>query len=123
MPIFDRLFSRKALLRWMLTALLLQSLMPAIASLHPADGARWIEVCVSSGVKWVQIDDGSGTMASHSAADHCVLCAATGATPEFDVRCYLSDVATDHPSCLWDRPPILTFSAFQRQSRAPPRFS
>jgi hypothetical protein len=120
---FDRLFSRKALSRWLLTALLLQSLMPAIASLRPADGARWIEVCVSSGVKWVQIDDGSGTMASHSAADHCVLCAAAGATPEFDVRRYLSDVATDGPSFRWDRLPILTFSAFQQQSRAPPRIS
>lgn len=119
----NRLFLRKALSRWLLSALLLQLLMPAIASVRPADGARWIEVCVSSGVKWVQMDDGSGIASSHSTVDHCMLCATTGGTPEFDVRRYLSDVASDNLSLPSDRSTILIFSAFQRQSRAPPRFS
>ncbi len=120
-PMFSRLISRKALSCWLVAALLLQSLMPAIAGVRSDDGTRWAEVCVSSGVKWVQMPDASEPQLSHVAADHCVLCAATGAAPEFDVRTYLSDVATDQPSIRRDRTPVLTFSAFQRQSRAPPR--
>ncbi len=120
-PMFSRLISRKALSCWLVAALLLQSLMPAIAGVRSDDGTRCAEVCVSSCVKWVQMPDASEPQLSHVAADHCVLCAATGAAPEFDVRTYLSDVATDQPSIRRDRTPVLTFSAFQRQSRAPPR--
>jgi hypothetical protein len=120
---FSRLISRKALSSWLVAALLLQSLMPAIAGVRSGEGKRWIEVCVSSGVKWVQMSDASEPQFSHTAADHCVLCAATGAVPEFDVRTYLSDSATDSLSLRRDRTPVLTISAFQRQSRAPPSFS
>jgi hypothetical protein len=120
---FDRLRPRKALSRWLLAALMLQCLMPAIASVRAADSARWIEICVSSGVKWVQMADAADGQSAHTAADHCVLCAATGAAPEFDVRDYLSDSATDMPSIRRDRTPVLTFSAFQQQSRAPPKLS
>ncbi len=122
-PMFSRLISRKALSCWLVAALLLQSLMPAIAGVRSGDGKRWIEVCVTSGVKWVQMSDASEPQFSHTAADHCVLCAATGAAPEFDVLTYLSDAATDSLSLRRDRTPVLTFSAFQRQSRAPPSFS
>jgi hypothetical protein len=122
-PMFSRLISRKALSYWLVAALLLQSLMPAIAGVRSGDGTRWIEVCVSSGVKWVPMSDAGEPQFSHAAADHCVLCAATGAAPEFDVRTYLSDLATDSLSFRRDRTPILTFSAFQRQSRAPPSLS
>ena len=120
---FSRLISRKALSCWLVAALLLQSLMPVIAGMRADDGTRWTEVCVSSGVKWVQMSDASGAKLAHAAADHCVLCAATGAAPEFDVRTYLSDSATGSPSLRRDRLPVLTFSAFQQQSRAPPCFS
>ena len=122
-PMFDRLRPRKALSRWLLAALLLQCLMPAIASVRAADSARWIEICVSSGVKWVQMADAADAQSAHTATDHCVLCAATGAAPEFDVHDYLSDSATDMPSIRRDRTPVLTFFALQRQSRAPPSFS
>jgi hypothetical protein len=120
---FFRLISRKALSYWLVAALLLQSLMPAMAAVRSGDGTRWTEVCVSSGVKWVPMSDTGELQFSHAAADHCVLCAATGAAPEFDVCTYLSDSATDSLSLRRDRTPILTFSAFQRQSRAPPSFS
>ena len=120
-PMFSRLISRKALSCWLVAALLLQSLLPAIAGVRSGDGARWAEVCASSGVKWVKTSDASQPQFSHAAADHCVLCAATGAAPEFDVRTYLSDSATDSLSLRRDRTPVLTFSAFQQQSRAPPR--
>ena len=122
-PMFSRLVSRKALSCWLVAALLLQSLMPAMAGVRAGDGTRWTEVCVSSGVKWVPMSDAGEPQFSHAAADHCVLCAATGAAPEFDVRTYLSDSATDSLSLRRDRTPVLTFSAFQRQSRAPPSFS
>ena len=120
---FARLISRKALSCWLVAALLLQALMPAMAGVRTGDGTRWAEVCFSSGVKWVPISDASEPQVSHVAADHCVLCAATGAAPEFDVSAYLSDSATDCPSLRRDRTPLLTFSAFQRQPRAPPYFS
>ena len=122
-PMFYRLISRKALSCWLVAALLLQSLMPAVAAVRSGDGERWTEVCFSSGVKWVSMSDAGEPQFSHAAADHCVLCAATGAAPEFDVGTYLSDSATDSLSLRRDRTPILAFSAFQRQSRAPPSFS
>lgn len=120
---FPRFISRKALSCWLVAALLLQSLMPAMAGVRSGDGKRWTEVCFSSGVKWVSMSDAGEPQFSHAAADHCVLCAATGAAPEFDVRDYLSDSATDMPSIRRDRTPVLTFSAFQQQSRAPPSLS
>ena len=120
-PMFSRLISRKTLSCWLVAALLLQWLMPAMAGVRSGDGTRWTEVCVSSGVKWVPMSDAGEPQFSHAAADHCVLCAATGAAPEFDVRAYLSDSATDSLSLRRDRTPVLTFSAFQQQSRAPPR--
>ncbi len=122
-PMMFRLCSRKALSCWLVAALLWQSLMPAIAGLRSGDGGRWTEVCASSGVKWVQTSDVGQPQVSHAAADHCVLCAATGAARDFDVRAYLSDAATDSLSLRRGRTPVLSFSAFQRRSRAPPSFS
>jgi len=122
-PMFSRLISRKTLSCWLVAALLLQWLMPAMAGVRSGDGTRWTEVCVSSGVKWVQMSDASQAQFSHVAADHCVLCAATGAARDFDVRAYLSDAATDSLSLRRGRTPVLSFSAFQRRSRAPPSFS
>lgn len=118
-----RLNFRKALSRCLLLALVLQCLLPAIASVRAADSARWIEVCASSGVKWVQMADAGEAPSAHSAGDHCVLCSITGATPEFDVRRYLSKVSTFAVPALPDRTLVPRFSAFQRQSRAPPRIS
>ena len=118
---FTRLISRKALSCWLVAALLLQALMPAMAGVRTGDGTRWAEVCFSSGVKWVPISDASDPQVSHVAADHCVLCAATGAAPEFDAGSYLSDLASDSPSLRRDRTPVLILSVFQRQPRAPPR--
>ena len=122
-PMISRLFSRTALTCWLVAALLWQLLMPAIAGVRSGDGGRWTEVCVSSGVKWVQTSDANQPPFSHAAADHCVLCAATGAAPEFDVRAYLLDAAPDRLSPLRGHTPFLVFSAFQRRSRAPPSFS
>ena len=67
-PMFSRLIPRKALSCWLVAALLLQSLMPAIAGVRSGDGKRWIEVCVTSGVKWVQMSDASEPQFSHTAA-------------------------------------------------------
>jgi len=120
---FARLISRKALSLGLVAALLLQSLLPAMAGVQAGAGKRWAEVCGSSGMKWVAIPDAGDSQPSHAATDHCVLCAATGAAPEFDASVYLSDSVTDCPSLRRDRTPVLTFSAFQRQSRAPPSFS
>ncbi len=79
---------RRYLAGLLLLALLLQTLLPALGGAATEASNRWIEVCASSGVKWVKLDQGSPAQ-QHSAADHCVLCAATGAAPEFDARAHL----------------------------------
>ncbi len=127
----------------LLAALLLQSLLPAMAGLRAAQGAQWIEVCVSSGIRWVKVDASAATTvqaaadpsadtsAAHPPAtphatahqDHCVLCAATGAAPEFDAHRYLPlAVATvARPSLVVS--PVSAFPGHALQSRAPPVFS
>ena len=89
-----QLIRRRYLSGLLLLALLLQTLLPALAGATAEASNRWIEVCASSGVKWVKLDQGSPAH-QHSAADHCVLCAATGAAPEFDARTHL-DVRLRH---------------------------
>jgi hypothetical protein len=83
-----QLIRRRYLSVLLLLALLLQTLLPALGGATAEASDRWIEVCASSGVKWVKLNQGSPAQ-QHSAADHCVLCAATGAAPEFDARAHL----------------------------------
>ncbi len=134
-----RRIHRSLLSGWLLAALLLQSLLPAMASMRAEQGAQWIEVCVSSGIRWVKVDasaaaagqfavdqaagDQPATTHATAHADHCVLCAATGAAPEFDARRYLPlAVATLAlpPSVV---SPVPAFPGHALQSRAPPVFS
>ena len=116
-----RFFSRKVLCRWLMAAMLLQSLLPALAGVRAGDNARWMEVCASSGVKWVKVMEAGGTADGHSGGDHCVLCATTGAAPEFDVRRHLPEASGPERSSATDRPLIPILSASQHHARAPPR--
>ncbi len=106
----------------MLLALLLQTVLPAIAAAASDSGSRWTEVCAASGVKWVKLDQGSAAE-QHAATDHCVLCAATGAAPEFDVSRYLKPSL---PEAQASSPPAAAFPTYpghSLRSRAPPHLS
>ena len=116
------LVRRRYLAGMLLLALLLQTVMPALGGAAAEASRRWIEVCASSGVKWVQLDH-DGSVQQHSAAEHCVLCAATGALPEFDVQRYLPVLAAN-PHFVSSRADALgVYPGHALHSRAPPIFS
>ena len=105
-----------------LFALMLQMVLPAIAGAASASGERWIEVCAASGVKWVKLDhDQAG--GQHASGDHCMLCAATGATPEFDSSRYLNTALADAQMVVSVVTSYPTYPSHLLRSRAPPRIS
>jgi hypothetical protein len=110
---------RRYLAGLLLLALLLQSLLPALGGAATEASNRWIEVCASSGVKWVKLDQGSPAQ-QHSAADHCVLCAATGAVPQFDVQRYLTALAATTYLVPKRVDAFGVFPGHAQRSRAPP---
>ncbi len=110
----------------LLAALLLQSLLPAFAAVRAEQGSRWIEVCVSSGIKWVKLDTGKADSAPHAAnahADHCVLCAATGPEADYDVTHYLPAQSAAIVVLPALSVPVTAFPGHALRSRAPPVFS
>ena len=114
-----QLIRRRYLSVLLLLALLLQTLLPALGGATAEASDRWIEVCASSGVKWVKLDQGSPAQ-QHSAADHCVLCAATGAVPEFDVQRYLPVFAANTYLVPSRVDAFGVFPGHAQRSRAPP---
>ncbi|MFM7669833.1 MAG: hypothetical protein ACKO71_04680, partial [Betaproteobacteria bacterium] len=50
---------RRLLSSLLLVALLLQTMLPALGGASDEASNRWIEVCASSGVKWVQLNHDS----------------------------------------------------------------
>jgi len=107
----------------LLAAMLLQSFLPAWAAMRTAGQSNWIEVCVSSGIKWVKLTE-SGHAESQSASDHCLFCAVTGAAPEFDVSVYLLDTLRYSEFAILSPFSVaMVFPGHSLQSRAPPSFS
>jgi len=121
-PMMFRLIHRRYLAGLLLLALLLQTLLPALGGAAADASSRWIEVCASSGVKWVQLDHDAPKQ-QHSASDHCVLCAATGAVPEFDVQRYLTALAATTYLVPKRVDAFGVFPGHAQRSRAPPVFS
>lgn len=119
---FLRRLPRRLLAAIVLHALLLQMVLPAIAGAMSGSGERWIEVCAASGVKWVKLDHAAPD-GQHAAADHCVLCAATGAAPEFDAARYLKSALAESTSALLLPAFFPIFPGHSLRSRAPPAFS
>ncbi len=113
---------RRYLCGLLLLALFMQTLLPALGGAAAGASHRWIEVCASSGVKWVQLDQGAPTK-QHVAADHCVLCAATGAVPEFDVQRYLPALAATAYLVPSRVDAFGVFPGHAQRSRAPPVLS
>lgn len=113
---------RRLLAGILLFALMLQSLLPGMAGAVSDSPGRWTEICASSGVKWVQLDLQS-TPGEHTLDGHCLLCVATGALPDFDVRRHLQAHATDArptPRALSTR---RVFPGHALRARAPPAYS
>jgi len=119
--------SRRLLAGILLFALMLQSLLPAMAGALTDGPDRWIEVCAGSGVKWVKIDRGNvdphAATGEHASDGHCLLCAATGAVPEFDARRHLQAHANDARPTVIAASPRRVFPGHALRSRAPPVFS
>ena len=115
-------FHRRFISGIVLFALMLQMVLPAIAGAAAASGERWIEVCAASGVKWVKLDhDQAG--GQHASADHCMLCAATGATPEFDSSRYLNTALAEAEIVVSVVASYPTYPSHLLRSRAPPQLS
>ncbi len=109
----------------LLASLVLQSLLPAFAAVRTEQGSRWIEVCVSSGIKWVKLDTASPDSAPHAAsahADHCVLCAATGPEADYDATHYLPAQSATIAALPTLPTPVTAFPGHALRSRAPPVF-
>ncbi len=111
--------SRRLLAGILLFALMLQSLLPAVAGVLSSGSGRWIEVCANSGVKWVKLDT-QPAGAEHAADGHCLLCAATGAAPDFDAGRYLQTQAVDARPSLSSFVAPRVFPGHALRSRAPP---
>lgn len=132
-PMFLRLFPRHLLASLLMAALLLQSLLPALAGLRQADGTRWVEVCAGSGIRWVKADlaraDQTADMPADLAdlgdghGDHCALCAVTGPVPEFDASHYLPAAQAAIARLPQAAAPVTAFPGHALRSRAPPIFS
>lgn len=121
-----RRIHRSLLSGLLLAALLLQTLLPAFAAVRAEQGSSWIEVCVSSGIKWVKSDFASPDSAPASVgshADHCVLCAATGPATEFDANAYLPAQTAALAALPRLIVPVTAFPGHALRSRAPPVFS
>ena len=121
-PMLISIIRRRLIALLLLAGLLLQSVLPALAGAAADTSARWVEVCAASGVKWIKPDSdvGSGHQGS---ADHCVLCLATGAVPDFDVRAYLGEPVADATPVHTTTAVFPAYPGHDLRSRAPPRFS
>ena len=117
-----RAFHRRLLAGMVLFALLLQTMLPAVAGAAAGPADRWVEVCAASGLKWVKLDQDAAA-GSHTASDHCALCAATGATPEFDAARYLRSSLAESRPAIKPSTPFQTFPSHLLRSRAPPPLS
>ena len=119
---FISTFRRRLTAGLLLCGLLLQMLLPALAGAATGSPERWVEVCAASGVKWVKLDPGAAG-SQHGTGDHCVLCAATGAAPEFDARLYLSaPVAFARPVPFFASA-VPAYPGHDLRARAPPSLS
>ncbi len=114
--------SRRLFAGILLFALMLQSLLPAMAGVVSDGSARWIEVCANSGVKWVKLDTQPAGV-EHATDSHCLLCAATGAAPDFDAGRYLQTQAVDARPSLQSPIAPRVFPGHALRSRAPPSYS
>lgn len=114
--------TRSLLSALLLLALLMQALLPAAAAVRAQPQIGWIEVCSVSGLQRILTDQPQDTV-SHTTADHCVLCAASGAVPTFDVRPLLHAGLSYAPPVEPVGAVAVAFPGHALRARAPPSFS
>ena len=102
--------------------MLLQLALPSWAAFSSMGEAGWMEVCAAGGIKWIKLstDDSANAKSSHAQSDHCLLCASTGAAPEYDVQRYLSSWLRDEASVSWLPQAHRRYSGHAILSRGPP---
>lgn len=113
---------RRLLSCLLLLSLLLQLVLPAVAGARHGGEPGWVEICAASGIKWIKLDPAQAA-GTHAGGDHCMLCAATGAAPEFDARRYLRAELAAEPPRLAVAGPTFIFPGHSLRSRAPPVLS
>lgn len=121
-PMAFRQSSRSLFSALLLLALLMQALLPAVAAVRVQPQANWVEVCSVSGLQRIRVDQPQDT-ATHAAADHCVLCAASGAAPTFDASPFLRTGLSDVAPVGVTPAPVVAFPGHALLARAPPSFS
>lgn len=114
--------SRSLLSALLLLVLLMQALLPAMAAVRAQPQAAWVEVCSVSGLQRIRTDQPQDT-ASHTAADHCMLCAVSGAVPAFDVSPFLHAGLSEVSPVEKVGTQIVVFPGHALLARAPPAFS
>ncbi len=112
---------RRRVARYLIALLLMQLALPTWATLGAPGKPGWTEICAAGGLQWVKQAQADLAPADHQAAhDHCLLCVATGAAPEFDTRAHLNSALrhqaiSPRPSA-WHR----WYAGHSILSRAPP---
>lgn len=120
---FTRLFARL-----LIAALLLQIALPSWAAFGAGGAsskAGWMEICAAGGIQWVKVSQpgpsDSPVAAEHqSGHEHCLLCAATGAAPEFNARHHLHSSLRDEQIAASPAPAHRWYAGHSILSRAPP---
>jgi hypothetical protein len=116
-----------ATLRWiakfLLAAVLLQSLAPAWAGVNNKGNEPLLEVCTTAGTQWIKQSTHHNDQSSldhHSAHKHCVFCASTGAADTFDAsKLFVNHFSSEVPSRFTSLF-VQLFSGHNILSRAPP---
>lgn len=112
---------RRRIARYLIAVLLIQLALPSWAALGVPGKSGWMEICAAGGVQWVKHTPPESTPAGHQTAhDHCLLCAATGATPEFDSRAHLNAALRDLAIASHPWPEHRWYAGHSILSRAPP---
>lgn len=107
--------------RCLIALLLLQAALPSWAAFGSSSKAGWIEICAAGGIQWVKLAQPDSQPADHQTAhDHCLLCASTGATPDFDAWAYLDAQRRDEAILLHPQSVPCWYAGHSILSRAPP---
>lgn len=117
---FGRSFLR-LISRCLIAILLMQVALPSWAAFGSASKAGWMEICAASGIQWVKLAQPDSLPADHSTAhEHCLLCASTGATPDFDARAHLDAQLRDETITFQPQAAHRWYAGHSILSRAPP---
>lgn len=118
--LFRRSFLRH-LSRCLIAVLLMQVALPSLAASGSRSKAAWMEICAASGIQWVKLAQPEGAPADHQSSHaHCLLCASTGAAPDFDSRIHISDELRDEAITLPSQASQGCYAGHSIRSRAPP---